>query len=189
MRIPLSQGAVRLWSIEAPFARVARSVIIVAIGSALIALAAHVQVPFWPVRLSLQSLAVMLVGIALGGRLGGLTLLAYLAEGALGLPVFQGGAGLSYMVGPTGGFLLGYLLCSTGIGYAADQGAFTRPLSAAVATAAGLLAIYLPGLIWLALLFGPGKSLEYGLYPFLPGELVKAALVLALCGAIRRAQR
>jgi biotin transport system substrate-specific component len=150
-----------------------------AIGTALLALSAHVQVPFWPVRLSMQSFVVLAIGLACGGRLSAATLLAYLAEGALGLPVFQGGAGPVYMAGPTGGYLLGFLLAAAAVGALADRGA-TRSWPGTVAVLLlGEALIYMPGLAWLAVLFGLTKSVTLGLLPFLPAEAVKLALAAA----------
>lgn len=156
------------------------------IGSAVLALSAHLQVPFWPVRLSMQSFVVLVIGLACGGRLGAATLLAYLAEGAFGLPVFQGGAGLAYMAGPTGGYLLGYLLAAAVVGALADGGATRRWPGTIAVLLLGLVLIYAPGLAWLAVLFGPAKSLAFGLVPFLPAEACKLALAVALAPLLRR---
>ena len=90
-----------------------RTATLILIGTGLLTLSAHIQVPFWPVKLSLQTFVVLVIGIAYGSRLGGATILAYLVEGAIGLPVFQSGAGIAYMVGPTGGFLLGFVLAAS----------------------------------------------------------------------------
>ena len=161
----------------------------VAAGSALLALSAHVQVPFWPVRLSLQSAVVLAIGLACGGRLAGATLLAYLLEGAAGLPVFQGGAGLAYMAGPTAGYLLGFLLAAVAVGTLADRGHTRRWPGAVVVLLLGEALIYLPGVAWLAVLFGPAKSLAFGLLPFLPAEAVKLALVTAAAPLLRTGLR
>ncbi len=155
-------------------------------GSALLALSAHVQVPFWPVRLSMQSAVVLAIGIACGSRLGAATLLAYLAEGAAGLPVFQGGAGLAYMAGPTGGYLLGYLLAAFTVGWLSERGASRGWLRTAGVVLLGAALIYLPGVAWLAVLFGPGKALAFGLVPFLPAEACKLALATAVAPYLRR---
>jgi biotin transport system substrate-specific component len=155
-------------------------------GSALLAVSAHVQVPFWPVRLSMQSLVVLAIGLACGSRLGAATLLAYLAEGAAGLPVFQGGAGLVYMAGPTGGYLLGYLMAAFSVGWLAERG-FARTLPGTLGVLlAGLALIYVPGVAWLAVLFGPAKALGFGLVPFLPAEACKLALATAASPYLRR---
>ena len=165
-----------------------RSLVAVVVGSALLALSAHVQVPFWPVRLSMQSFVVLAIGLACGGRLGAATLLAYLVEGALGLPVFQGGAGPAYMAGPTGGYLLGFLLAAYAVGTLADRGATRSWRGTAAVLLFGEALIYAPGVAWLAVLFGPAKSVAFGLVPFLPAEAVKLALAAAATPLLRRSQ-
>ena len=167
---------------------VAGTVGLVVAGTALLALSAHVQIPFWPVKLSLQSFVVLALALAYGGRMAAATVLAYLAEGALGLPVFQGGAGLAYMAGPTGGYLAGFVLSAFVVGTLADRGGLaTWPRSVGL-LALGVALIYLPGLAWLSVLFGPEKALSFGLLPFLPAEALKLALLLALT-ALYRAHR
>jgi biotin transport system substrate-specific component len=161
----------------------------VAIGSALLAISAHVQLPFWPVRLSMQSFVVLAIGLACGGRLGAATLLAYIAEGAFGLPVFQGGAGLAYMAGPTGGYLLGFVLAAWAVGTLADRGATRGWIGTVAVLFLGEVLIYAPGVAWLAVLFGPAKSLGFGLVPFLPAEAVKLALAAAATPLLRRPAR
>jgi len=163
-----------------------RNLAAVALGSALLALAAHVQVPFWPVRLSMQSFVVLAIGLACGGRLGAATILAYLAEGALGLPVFQAGAGLAYMAGPTGGYLLGFLLAAAAVGGLADRGATRRWPGRIAVLLLGEALIYAPGVAWLAVLFGPAKSIAFGLVPFLPAEAFKLALAATATPLLRR---
>lgn len=163
-----------------------RRVGLVMVGSVLLAVSAHLQVPFWPVRLSMQSFVVLAIGLACGGRVGAAAVLAYLVEGALGLPVFQGGAGLAYMVGPTGGYLAGYLLAVIAVGTLADLGAARHWPGALAVLLLGLVLIYLPGIGWLAVLFGPAKSIAFGLTPFLPAEACKLALAVALAPALQR---
>jgi biotin transport system substrate-specific component len=163
----------------------ARAALLIVLGDTLLALSAHLQVPFWPVRLSMQSFVVLAIGIAYGRRLGALTVLAYLAEGAAGLPVFQAGAGLAYLAGPTSGYLLGFLLSAFTVGALAERGVLTRwPLALGVILL-GEVCIYAPGVAWLAVLFGPVKAIAFGLTPFLPAELVKMALALALLPWVR----
>ncbi|MBF9032381.1 biotin transporter BioY [Rhodobacterales bacterium HKCCE3408] len=164
-----------------------RNVVLVLAGTALIALAAQVTVRLLPVPMTLQTLAILVVGFGYGARLGTATLIAYLAEGAMGLPVFAGGgASLAYMTGPTGGFLLGFVGMAAIAGYAADRGV-TRSLIATVAVA--LLAsafIYIPGLAWPAIATGTEwSSLWSGwMAPFLLGDALKAAVAaLVVTGA------
>jgi len=167
----------------------ARNLGAVAIGTALLAVSAHVQLPFWPVRLSMQSFVVLAIGLSCGGRLGAATLLAYLAEGALGLPVFQGGAGPAYMAGPTGGYLLGFLLAAAAVGGLADRGVTRRWPGRLAVLLLGEALIYLPGIAWLAVLFGPAKGMAFGLLPFLPAEALKLALAATASPLLRRNAR
>lgn len=163
-----------------------RVILLIGLGTAALAVAAHIQVPFWPVKLSMQTLVVIMLGVLYGSRLGLATVLAYIAEGAAGLPVFQSGAGFAYLAGPTGGFLIGFALAATFAGWAAERGALSR-LSTSFATV--LLAttlIFVPGIAWLAVLFGPEKAIAFGLLPFIPGESLKIALALSLTTLIRR---
>jgi biotin transport system substrate-specific component len=159
----------------------------VLVGTVILALAAHAQVPFWPVPMTLQTLAVFMIGATCGGRLAAATLVAYLAEGALGLPVFAGGAGPAYMVGPTGGYLLGFLAAATACGAMADRGAMRGPGRAVLAFLLAEVLIFTPGVIWLAGFTGLAKAVSAGLLPFLPGEALKIALAaLAATGLSRR---
>src|ERR687893_2110175 len=97
--------------------------VLVVAFSAFVALMAQVAIPLWPVPLTLQTLAVLLTGAALGSRRGTLALLVYLAEGAVGLPVFAGGAsGVAYMLGPTFGYLVGFVLAAGLVGWLAERG-------------------------------------------------------------------
>jgi len=164
-----------------------QQVALVLAGSLFIALAAQVSVPMIPVPMTLQTLAILIVGFGLGARLGAATLIVYLGQGAMGLPVFaNGGATLAYMTGPTGGFLLGFVAMAWLAGAAADRGA-TRsvPATAAVALAASAL-IYLPGLAWPAAVMGKTlPELWSGwMLPFLLGDAVKAVLAALIVTGI-----
>ncbi|MEZ5778484.1 MAG: biotin transporter BioY [Paracoccaceae bacterium] len=152
-------------------------------GSLFIALAAQVSVGF-PVPMTLQTLAILIVGLSFGARIGALTLVAYLGEGAMGLPVFaNGGAGLVYMAGPTAGFLAGFVLMAWVAGLAADRGAKGFVSMVLVALGASAL-LYVPGLAWPAMVMGKTvpELLSGWMLPFLAGDAVKAviaALVVA----------
>ncbi|MEM9320667.1 MAG: biotin transporter BioY [Pseudomonadota bacterium] len=160
-----------------------RNLVLVLVGTLLIALAAQVTVRIFPVPMTLQTLAILTVGFAFGARLGVATLVAYLAEGAIGLPVFAGGgAGLGYMMGPTGGFLLGFVAMAGLAGWAADRG-LTRHLVPTLLVA--LLAsaiIYIPGLVWPAVSMGTEWSALWAgwMAPFLQGDAIKAFLAALL---------
>lgn len=162
--------------------RALRVVILVLLGTGLLTLSAKIQVPFFPVPMTLQTLVVLLLGLAYGSVLGAATVLAYLAEGALGLPVFAGtpgkGLGLAYMLGPTGGYLLGFALAAGVAGWIAEYRPGLPGLVSAVA--AGTLAIYVPGLLWLATFVGIEQAIAVGLVPFVWADLAKGALAIAL---------
>lgn len=161
--------------------RIAAQVLLVLAGTALLTLSAKVSMPFFPVPMTFQSLVVLLIGASFGPRLATATLLAYLAEGAAGLPVFAGtpekGIGLAYMVGTTGGFLVGFLLAATLIAWLVRKGLGRSIGTAVLVMLAGTAAIYLPGLLWLGAVVGWDKPvLEWGLYPFVYGDLLKLAI-------------
>ncbi len=153
----------------------------VALGILLLTASAKVQVPFWPVPMTLQVAAVMAIAAAFGLRLGSATVIGYMVAGAVGLPVFAGtpekGIGLAYMMGGTGGYLLGFVVASVMVGWAADN---LRKLFLVPAMLAGLAAIYALGLGWLAQLVPVDKVLVYGFSPFILGDLVKIALASVL---------
>lgn len=153
-----------------------RDVLLIVIGSLLIALSSKVQVPVPPVPFTLQSYVILTLSMAMGFRLATMTLALYLLEGALGLPVFSSGAGLAYFMGPTGGYLVGFLLAAMAVGYLADKG-FDKKLSTAVlAMSIGTAILFAPGVLWLANLFGMEKALNVGLHPFWIPMLIKLAL-------------
>ena len=175
-----------LWPVR-DASRLARAALLALAGSALLTLSAKIQVPFYPVPMTMQTLVVLLIGMAYGARLGVATIALYLAEGAVGLPVFAGtpekGIGLAYMMGPTGGYLLGFVLAAAVAGWIAERRRDAAGL--ALAVVAGSMAIYAPGVLWLASFVGFARALELGLVPFLWGDLLKAGLACALawCGA------
>ncbi|QGX97073.1 biotin transporter BioY [Roseovarius faecimaris] len=161
----------------------ARQAITVLLGAALLTISAKVQVPFWPVPMTLQTLAVLLIGAALGWRLAGATVLTYLAQGAMGLPVFASGAGLAYMAGPTGGYLAGFLLGAVAVGWLCERGMGRSVGTTLIAFGAGLGLIYGLGVLWLTAFMGLGKAIAVGVTPFLPAEALKLALACILLPA------
>lgn len=169
--------------------RLLEKAVVVGLGVALLTLASRVQVPFWPVPMTLQTLAVLMVGATAGARLGVTTVLAWLALGAVGVPVFATGAGFAYMAGPTGGYLLGFLLAVLCVGQVADKGEGRTLGSAFLLLALGDIVIFAAGIAWLSLLLGPAKAVSAGLVPFIPAEILKLALGTAvLTAAWRKAQ-
>ncbi|MBZ0161500.1 MAG: biotin transporter BioY [Notoacmeibacter sp.] len=162
-----------------------QAALIAVAGSALLWTSAKVQIPFFPVPMTMQTFVVLFLGFALGSRLGAATVLLYLAEGATGLPVFAGtpekGLGLAYMAGPTGGYLAGFVVAAFVTGWFAERGLDRRLVTAAIAALAGLVAIYALGLAWLGAVVGWDKPvLSFGLYSFLPAEALKLALLAAI---------
>ena len=175
-------------NISIPY-RFLRTLIMALLGSLFIALLAQVQVPIWPVPITGQTFGVLVVGMAFGFRLGGLTLLLYLLEGYLGLPVFAGGK--SGLAGPTSGYLVGFVFAAAITGYLAEKKWDRNVWYTGLAMLLGNLAIYIPGLIWLTIFFeGPGSqyvaaigastaigaALTKGLLPFIIGDILKLAL-------------
>jgi len=137
----------------------------------------RISLPFTPVPITMQTFAVLLAGLLLGRGLGSASMALYLALGVTGLPLFSLGGGLSYLAGPTGGYLIGFLLAAYLVGYLAERGwdrGYGRCLAAMLA---GELAIYLPGLLWLSRFTPPDALFKMGLWPFIPGDLVKIGLI------------
>jgi biotin transport system substrate-specific component len=164
-----------------------KSAALVVAFSLLTALAAQVVIPLpWtPVPLTGQTFAVLLTGALLGSRLGALAMLAYLAEGAAGLPFFRAGAGgVGHLLGPTAGYLLAFPAAAFVTGLLAERGWDRRFLTAAAAMALGSVVILAGGWAWLAFSFGSAaRAFELGVAPFLVGDVVKIALAAALLPA------
>ena len=168
---------------EAGSSRLAAQAGLVVAGSMLIAIAAHIKVPFWPVPMTLQTLAIFAIAAAYGRNLAVATLLAYIAEGAAGLPVFTQGAGLAYLAGPTAGYLAGFVIAAAIVGAAADRGWSAHPVKLGAAMLAGEAVVLVLGAAWMISLFGMEKGLAYGVGPFIVTDLVKLALAAALVTA------
>ena len=155
-----------------------RQITLAVVGSLLIAIASKIQVPFYPVPMTLQTLMVLTIGMAYGWRLAIATLVLYLLEGAVGLPVFAGtpekGIGLSYMLGGTGGYLIGFVIAAGCCGLLAERGWDRSPLTTAATMLIGNGLIYVPGLLWLGSLYGWDKPILV-----LFGDMIK--IVLASC--------
>ena len=163
-----------------------RKLALVLFGSILVAAAAQVSVPMFPVPMTLQTLAIMLIGLTYGSRLAGATLVAYLGQGAMGLPVFAGGAfGLAPLMGPTAGFLFGFVAMAFVMGWLVERGlnrGFGLFSAALIATAL----LFVPGVLWLFAItpLDLQGAFMAGAAPFLLGELVKVAIAaLIVSGA------
>ncbi|KTR07283.1 hypothetical protein NS365_04225 [Aureimonas ureilytica] len=161
--------------------------VVIPAGVILMTLAAKAQIPFWPVPMTLHTMAVMGFALFLGPRLAVSIFLAYLAAGAAGLPVFSGtperGIGLAYMMGPTAGYLLGFLLASALVGHWAAGRKFLGRFGAMLA---GLALVYACGAAWLSLLVPADKILSVGVWPFVPGDLLKIAILAVASLALPR---
>lgn len=173
-----------LWPREATQKAVRLTVLAFA-GTLLLTLAAKINVPFYPVPMTMTTFAVLAIGMAYGWRLGAATVLLYLAQGAMGLPVFAGtpekGIGLAYMMSGTGGYLVGYVFAAAICGWLAERGWDRHVVTTGAAMLLGNIALYVPGLLWLGILFGWDKPiLEWGLTPFVLGDLTKLALAAAV---------
>jgi biotin transport system substrate-specific component len=164
------------------------------LGSLILWASAKVHVPFWPVPMTLQTGAVALIAAAYGARLGFATVILYLLEGAAGLPVFSGtpeqGIGLAYLLGPTGGYLAGFAVEAALVGWLAERGFDRNPAKLFGAMLVGDAIPFVTGIAWLGTVIGWDKPLlELGLYPFVPGDLVKLALAAAIVSAGARLVR
>ncbi len=187
--------AAALWA-PARVSPLLRGAVLAIAGSLFVALSAQVSVPLWPVPVTGQTFGVLSVGLVCGWRIGGAALLLYLIEGAIGLPFFAGGAsGWSAVVGPSGGYIWGFVLAAALVGWLAERGWGRNVFLTAAAMFLGNVVLYVPGLIWLAIFYaGPGQdyiatagaatawgaSINAGLVPFLLGDLLKLLLAAAL---------
>jgi len=182
--------AAQLWPQRADGASgVFRAVILVALGTALLALSAKFNLPLPYVPMTLQTLVVLMIGAAYGWRLGTATVVAYLAEGAMGLPVFAGPVGgIAPLVGPTAGYLFGFIGAAFVTGWLAERGWDRSVLRLFAAMALGHIVILAAGFGWLAfgMKLGVEKAWLVGIVPFIAGSLVKNALGATLVPAIRR---
>lgn len=169
----------------------ARKAAITVLGSLFLAAVSQIQVPFFPVPMTLQTLGVMLIGITFGFRLATATVALYLIEGLIGLPVFAGFSfGPAVFIGGTGGYLFGFLAAAALMGFMADRGITKSWLGMIATLAVGQVAIFGLGIAYLAYLYGFDKSLEYGLYPFVLGDLLKTAIALLMGkGVLKGASR
>jgi len=158
-------------------------VVLMGLGAAVVALFSQVVIPlpFTPVPITGQTLAVLLVAGLLGSKRGAGSLLVYLVSGIVGLPVFSGGlAGFARLAGPTGGYLLGFVVAAFVVGQLSERWVDRHMERLLLVLLLGSGVIYAFGLSWLALYVGPGRSLALGLLPFLPGDIVKLSIAAAV---------
>ncbi|NND92178.1 MAG: biotin transporter BioY [Granulosicoccus sp.] len=162
-----------------------RNALAIIAGSVLLTLSAKASIPFYPVPLTFQTMVVLALGMVLGPRLGAAAVIAYLAQGALGIPVFAGtpekGIGLAYMMGTTGGYLVGFVIAAFVTGLLAERHWDRSFMTTVAAMVIGNAIIYLCGLAWLGSLIGWDKPvLALGMTPFLLGDLAKILMVAAI---------
>ncbi len=189
MSTPSSTFSDAIWP-AASSNMIVRNVVLAVAGSALITVCAKIQVPMWPVPMTMQLFAVLLVGLAYGSRLGFATVGLYLAQGAVGLPVFAAGGGLPYLMGPTGGFLFGFAAAAFAAGWLAEHGWGRPALRIFLAAVVGIALVYAIGVPWLANFYATAKGLAVdvaltkavanGMTPFLIGDSVKAVLAAVI---------
>jgi biotin transport system substrate-specific component len=169
--------------VDARFAR-AYDALLIAGFSLVIGLCAQfaIPLPFTPVPVTLQTLAVLVAGGILGSARGAAAVLAYIGEGFAGLPVFSGGrAGVAHLLGPTGGYLVGFVLAAFLVGLVIERGAARSWLATLATLIAGNLLLYVPGVIWLGTFTGMQKALALGFVPFLIGDTLK---IIVSCGVV-----
>ena len=188
----LDRASAPLWRALPGHDRLVSKLAVVLAGTLLLAASAQVSVPMWPVPMTLQTLAVSVLGLTLGARLAAATVAAYLVQGALGLPIFAGGAaGAVHLVGPTGGFLLGFVAMAWLTGWLVERG-FGRGLGRLfVAAFVPALLLFVPGVLWLWTitpldLYGAAMA---GAVPFQLGGLLKSALAALIVAGGWRALR
>jgi len=159
-------------------ANIIKKIILVLLGTLLLTISAKIKVPFYPVPMTMQTFVVVLIGITFGWKLGLTTIFAYLFEGAVGLPVFAGtpekGIGISYMVGPTGGYLIGFISSVFIAGFVnLNKNLFVKFLLISLS----IIAIYITGVPWLAYLAGWEVAYVWGIKNFVLAEIFKIAIL------------
>ncbi|MDF2366513.1 biotin transporter BioY [Sneathiella sp.] len=172
-----------LWSVDVDASRLEkffRIAVLAFAGTALLAISAQISVPMWPVPMTMQTFAVVLIGAAYGWRLGGATVALYLAEGAMGLPVFSNGGSLASLAGPTAGYLFAFVAAAALVGALVEKGWGRSLFKTSLAMTIGTAVIFAGGLAWLSTFTGVEKALVVGMYPFLVGAVVKIALAAAV---------
>ena len=159
-------------------ANILKKISLVLFGTLLLTISAKIKVPFYPVPMTMQTFVVVLIGITLGWKLGLITIFAYLFEGAIGLPVFAGtpekGIGISYMMGPTGGYLVGFILSVFIAGFVnLKKNIFVKFLLISLS----IFAIYFIGVPWLAYLAGWEIAYVWGIKNFVLAEIFKICIL------------
>tara|TARA_B100001250_G_scaffold383417_1_gene377360 strand:- start:8 stop:574 length:567 start_codon:yes stop_codon:yes gene_type:complete len=157
-----------------------KNILLILFGTFVLAASSKVQVPFWPVPMTMQTFIVFIIGMSYGSTLAFLTLLVYLLEGAFGLPVFAKGGGLIYLTGPTAGYLYGMMIAAWIIGTFSDLGYNKSYLKSLKSLLIGTFFIFLLGVGYLGSIIGIEKAISAGFYPFILSEIFKILLAVAL---------
>ena len=189
--------------------QIIKSLFVIFLGSIILTISAKIKVPFYPVPMTMQTFVVVLIGVTLGWKLGLATVFAYLFECAVGIPLFAGtpekGLGVAYLMGPTGGYLFGFLVATYVAGsfkydncfdsqkfklakenlpfFLALRSAITLPYKNIIKLIFSVSFIYIFGLLWLGFLIGWDKPIfQLGAYPFLLAELFKMLILSYIAG-------
>lgn len=183
-----------LWPGKSTSSQFLRAAILAVGGAVVLTASSKVQIPFYPVPQTLQTMFVLLIGMAYGAKLGAATMALYLAAGAMGMPVFAGtpekGIGLAYMLGPTGGYLLGFVIAAAACGALAQRGWDRQLWRVAMVMLVGNVIIYACGVSWLGAVIGWDKPvLQFGMMNFLLGDALKIAFAAAAVPPAARAIR
>ncbi len=171
--------------------RIIKSVIIIFFGSIALAISAKIKIPFYPVPMTMQTFVVLFLGMIFGYKIGMATVILYLFEGIIGLPVFSNsperGVGLTYFVGPTMGYLVGFILACFLASFVKEKDNYLKiffKLSLSVSV------IYILGILWLGNLIGWDKPIiQLGVVPFLPAEITKILLLSLLSKQILKIKK
>ena len=171
--------------------KIIKSVFIALIGTILLAVSSKIKIPFYPVPMTMQTLVILILGITLGWKMGLATVMLYLFEGMIGLPVFSGspekGIGLIYFTGPTMGYLIGFLFTVYFAGRFKFEGNFFKKFLQLIFS---LSFIYVLGIVWLGMLIGWGKPLfQLGIQPFLFAEFFKVLIVLFSLSKLKKLKK
>ena len=172
--------------------RIVKIILIAIAGTLLLAISSKIKIPFYPVPMTMQTFVVLFLGIALGPKIGLLTVSLYLFEGIFGLPVFAGtpekGIGLTYFMGPTGGYLVGFLVATYVAGSFKYEINFSFKNLIKLIFAVSL--IYIFGLLWLGSLIGWDKPIfQFGAQPFLLAELFKMLILSIIAGSLYKIKK
>ena len=171
--------------------KILKNFLIVVLGSILLTVSAKIKIPFYPVPMTMQTFVVLFLGISFGYKIAVATVFVYLVEGLLGFPVFSNspekGVGLAYFVGPTMGYLIGFIPAVIIIGYFHKKMELKNSsfIKTFLLILISISFIYLFGAIWLSNFTGWDKVLILGVYPFLPAEVFKIIILTIVCKFIK----